>query len=136
MHDRIVSKIKKLLSSSVSKKLPGEIKVVFLSPREARKLNFIYRGKSKPANVLSFFYSSEYGEILICQEIVKKEAKEQGNSQDFQMTWMIAHGILHLAGVHHDEGSRVQAYRFFEFEKKILAKFFKKARNHNLGSGV
>ena len=125
MPKQIISKIKKLLPSPVSKKLPRKIKVVFLSSQEARKLNFIYRGKNKPTNVLSFFYGPEYGEILICPEIVKKEAKADGHTQLFQMTWMILHGMLHLAGVHHEKSSAAFR-RFSSLEKRILKYIFKK----------
>ena len=124
MRDKIVSKIKKLLPLAVSKKLPREIKVVFLSSPKARKLNLIYRGKRKPTNVLSFFYGPNYGEILICLEIVKKEAKLAGHTQLFQMTWMIVHGILHLAGVHHEK-SAVISRCFRSLEKRILKHMFK-----------
>ena len=69
-------------------------------------------------------YSPDYGEILICKDVVKKEAKLAGNTQLFQMTWMIAHGILHLAGVHHEK-SVATAKRFSRLEKQILGNMFK-----------
>mgnify|MGYP003394811471 FL=1 len=125
MPSGIASKIRHVLPKNILAKLPQEIGVVLINTHTSQKLNLIYRGKNKPTNVLSFFYNYEYGEILICPEIVKKEAKKQGNSQEYQMTWMVLHGMLHLAGVHHEQ-SRVQARRFFELEKKILIKFFKK----------
>ena len=86
-------------------------------------MNREYREKDKPTNVLSFFYSKEYGEILVCPEIIVREAKEQGNTQEFQMTWMIVHGMLHLAGVHHEKSARAEK-EVEKMERKILKKLF------------
>ena len=153
----IVNKIKALLPKSLSSKLPREIGVVLLKPDESARLNLIYRNKNKATNILSFYYGPNYGEILICSEIVKKEAKEQdnlpphlksvynlfcdnknigsklslrgkevynrcGGEQVFQMTWMIAHGMLHLAGLHH-ESSGKDLVKFERLEKELLASF-------------
>ena len=64
-----------------------------------------------------------YGEILTCPEVIKREAKEQGNTQEFQMTWMIVHGMIHLAGVHHEKSS-IAEKKVGEIERKILSKLF------------
>ena len=117
--------IRAMLPKRLSSKLPREIGVVLLKPEESAKLNMIYRNKNKATNVLSFNYGPDYGEILICPEIVKKEAKEQGNSQDFQMTWMVAHGMIHLSELHH-ERSQVADGEFAKLEGKILSKIFNK----------
>ena len=132
MHEKTVSKIKSLLSKSLAKRLPDDIKVVLIDRLESERLNFIYKEKRKPTNVLSFCYPQlapgekknrkSYGEILICPDIVKKEAFKQGNSQTFQMTWMILHGILHLSGIHHEQ-SRAESRRFVRLEQKIMENF-------------
>ena len=117
----IVNKIRTLFPKNLSYKLPREIGVVLLKPEESVRLNKIYRNKKEATNVLSFNYSPDYGEILICPEIVKKEAKERGNTQAFQMTWMIVHGMIHLAGLHH-ESSIYAAQKTPVLERSILAK--------------
>lgn len=99
------------------------MKIVEVTARGSKKLNLVYRNKNKPTNVLSFRYDSAYGEILICPDVIRKEAKKQGNSYRFQMTWMIVHGILHLAGVHH-ERSLQQARRVEKIEEQILGQLF------------
>ncbi|MBI2640795.1 MAG: rRNA maturation RNase YbeY [Candidatus Sungbacteria bacterium] len=108
-----------VLPSRLREKLPKNIKVVEVSRQEVRRLNHIYRQKNKPTNVLSFRHGSDYGEILVCPAVVRREAKEQGNTYQYQMTWMILHGMLHLAGMHH-ERSRVMAAKIERLEQKIL----------------
>ena len=92
-----------------------------VSERESRKFNQKYRGKNKPANVLSFCYSKDYGEILVCPSVIRKEAKKQKNSYAYQMTWMILHGMLHLGGLHHEKSSAL-AKKAERIEKEILQK--------------
>jgi len=117
-----IAAIKKFFPKNLRKKLPRGIVVKKISSRESRRLNLVYRGKNVPTNVLSFRYGPDYGEILICPAVAKKEAKISGNSQTFQMTWMIAHGMIHLSGLHHKKTQDASA-RFAGLEKKILDKF-------------
>ena len=115
--------IVKKLPLGIRKRLPREIAVIAVSPQESLKLNRRYRNKRMPTNVLSFLYGPEYGEIIICPVIIRREAKEQRNAQAFQMTWMIVHGMLHLAGLHHEK-SRIIAEKVERIEQEVLAVFF------------
>ena len=117
--------IVKSLPLALKKRLPKEIGIIEVSVQESLKLNRIYRGKKKPTNVLSFRYGQEYGEIIICPAVIRREAKEQGNSQAFQMTWMIVHGMLHLAGMHHEKSARM-AEKVERIEQGVLAVFLEK----------
>jgi probable rRNA maturation factor len=113
------NRIVKYFPKYIQKRLPKEVAVISISAKESRRLNRLYRKKDKPTNVLSFRYDSEYGEILVCPEVIKKEAKSAGNSLKYQMTWMIAHGMLHLGGVHHERGG-AQEKKFMRMEVQIL----------------
>ncbi len=103
--------------------MPADIQIVEVSEKESRRLNFIYREKAKPANVLSFFYDKEYGEIIVCPVLIRREAKAQDNSFEYQMTWMIVHGMIHLSGLHHEK-SDAAARRAEKAEQAILEKLF------------
>lgn len=122
-------KIVKHLPSSLRKKLPKEIAVITIDKAASRRLNRGYRQKDKPTNVLSFRYSDEYAEILVCPSSIRRQAKEQGNSYDYQMTWMIVHGMLHIAGMHHEKSKAIQK-RVSALEKRVLkAVFGQKVKN-------
>lgn len=118
-----VKKLRQFLPRVFSKKIPKKIIVVEILEAESRKLNREYRGKNKSANTLSFRYGSDYGEILVCPEVIRREAKEQGKTYKYQMTWMVIHGMLHLAEIHH-ERSRGAAKRVEVLEERILRKLF------------
>lgn len=112
----------KLFPVIIQQRLPKAITVVPVSAEESLALNRRYRKKRKPANVLSFLYDREYGEIIVCPVLIRIEAKAQGNSFQYQMTWMIVHGMLHLAGVHHEK-SQAAAKMAARLEEKMLRKF-------------
>lgn len=107
---------------ALQKRLPKEIIVVSLSAPQSAVLNRRYRNTRTPANVLSFLYGPEYGEIIVCPALIRVEAKTQGHSFEYQMTWMIIHGMLHLAGVHHEK-SQAAAKRMARLEEEALRKF-------------
>ena len=115
--------IVKLLPQAIHSGLTADIWVAEVSEKEARRLNRLYRGKDKPANVLSFFYSKEYGEIIVCPAVIRREAKAEKHSFEYQMTWMILHGMIHLSGTHHEK-SLALARRVENIEQEILEKLF------------
>lgn len=90
-----------------------------VNERRAAELNRRYRGKNKPANVLSFRYGPDYGEIALCPALIRREAKASGNSYRRQMLWMILHGIIHLAGLHHEKSAQTRR-KFEKLEHKLL----------------
>ena len=112
-------KFVKYLPQAVLKKLPAEIAIVPVSEQRSLELNRTYRKKRNPANVLSFLYGKEYGEIIVCPSVIRREARAKKNSYQYQMTWMIAHGMIHLAGIHHEDSLRTQA-RFEKIEAWVL----------------
>lgn len=122
--------IVKHLPQAVRSGLPAEISVVSVSAKQSAGLNRIYRDKHTPANVLSFLYGKEYGEIVVCPSVIRAEAKAQKHSFEYQLAWMILHGMIHLAGLHH-ERSAASAKRAEIIEQRILGKLFKESRGKN-----
>jgi len=118
-------RIVKNLPQAVRRCLPAEIGIISVSAAESLRLNRRYRNKRTPANVLSFLYGKEYGEIIVCPAVIRREAKTQKHSFEYQMTWYILHGIIHLSGLHHEQ-SRATAQRAERLEKKIVYTIFKK----------
>ena len=86
-----------------------EIAVRVVAPRESRQLNKQWRGKDKPTNVLSFPAPPDLptlGDLVICAQVVKQEAKRDGKTLDAHWAHMVVHGALHLAGYDHERGER------------------------------
>ena len=93
----------------------GEVTVRYVEPEESRSLNAQFRQKDRPTNVLSFPASEDpdelsvlpgstqpyLGDLLVCPQVVEREAVEQGKSRRAHHAHMIVHGILHLLGYDH-----------------------------------
>ena len=86
-----------------------EISIKIVDPEESASLNKQYRQKKGATNVLSFPMSVKtedlnfLGDLVICAQIVKNEAIQQGKSVDAHWAHIIIHGILHLLGHTHDQ---------------------------------
>lgn len=115
----LLKKIIKVFPKRFKKQLPKEAAVINISQARSRILHRTYFKKDTPTNVMSFRYDVNYGEILICPSVIKREAKRDGNTQHYQMTWMMVHGMLHLAGVHHEK-SKSAARKFEALEARII----------------
>ena len=82
----------------------NHVNLIFVGQKRMRTLNKTYLKKDKSTNVLTFSYDDEvfHGDIILCPEIINKEAKEYGFSSDFRWAHMIVHSMLHLQGYNHN----------------------------------
>ena len=84
-----------------------EIGVSVVGPAESRRLNARYRGKDKPTNVLSFPVpqlpvKGPLGDLVICAQVLRTEAREQKKSLRAHWAHLVVHGSLHLIGYDHE----------------------------------
>jgi probable rRNA maturation factor len=89
--------------------LDREIGVSVVGPAESRRLNAQYRGKDKPTNVLSFPVPQlpvtgpqPLGDLVICPQVLRTEAREQNKSLRAHWAHLVVHGSLHLIGYDHE----------------------------------
>lgn len=80
---------------------------------ESQALNLLYRGMDKPTNVLSFPFelppgpsvddpiADLLGDLVICAEVVRTEALEQGKEPIAHWAHIVLHGVLHLLDYDH-----------------------------------
>ena len=86
--------------------LPGEIAVRIVDADEGRALNREYRCKDYATNVLTFDYAHEPvvgADLVICAEVVEREAAELGIPVLDHYAHMLVHGTLHAQGYDHEE---------------------------------
>ncbi|HSN23074.1 MAG TPA: rRNA maturation RNase YbeY [Methylomicrobium sp.] len=96
---------------------------------ESAELNFHYRQKQGPTNVLSFPFewpesldvaeggdTTLLGDLVICAPVVEKEALSQHKPLLHHWAHMIVHGLLHLLGYDHIEEKDAE-----EMETKEIA---------------
>ena len=88
--------------------LGHEIAVQLVSPAVSRRLNRQYRGEDKATNVLSFpavpmpgVRPRPLGDLVICPQVLQREAREQGKTQRAHWAHLVVHGTLHLVGFDH-----------------------------------
>lgn len=111
-------KKRKLLNESLV------LTLVFLEPLQAKKLNHQYRKKNYATDVLSFegdLAQGELGELILCPQVLKKQAKEHGLSYQAELGYMVIHGVLHLLGYDH-EHSEAEARQMFSVQDQIFDK--------------
>ena len=89
---------------------PAELTIRFVDAGEGRALNRDYRGKDYATNVLTFAYSEEgsddgivRADIVLCTDVLLKEAEEQGLPVEQHATHLVVHGVLHAQGYDHEE---------------------------------
>ena len=103
-----------------------ELSISCVSEEESKVLNKKYRGKNKPTNVLSFSVNEHLtknlliGDIILCTEIIKKEAKEYSKNFENRLKHMIIHGFLHLLNFNHEE--KHERIKMEDLENTIMKK--------------
>lgn len=117
--EKLIEKItKKILPLTKAK--AEEVSISLVSDAQMKKINFQFRGKNKPTNVLSFPGLDQFflGDIVIAYETLVREAKEQKKDFNNHLTHLILHSILHLLGYDHEEEKDAQ--KMEKLEIKIL----------------
>ena len=86
------------------------IEVSFCKSEEMQRINKQFRHKDKTTNVLSFpdkdltkISNTCIGEILVCNDVLEKEAVEQNKNVFDHFVHLIIHSMLHMVGYGHDE---------------------------------
>ena len=110
---------------------PKTLDIYITDGTEGRELNLEARGKNYPTNILS--YPSEMpvniielmptlplGELIICHEVVVREAAEQDKTMAQHISHLVTHGVLHVLGFDHELGQAEQD-EMESFEIEILA---------------
>ncbi len=103
-------------------KINGNVSVAIVSPKSIRKLNKAYRGINSPTDVLSFALDDYgvVGEVIICYDVARKQAKEEGISITSRVKRLLVHGIVHIAGYDHETDD--DAIEMDKIEKVILSR--------------
>jgi len=108
---------------------PAELTIRFVDAEEGQALNRDYRAKDYPTNVLTFAYSADenmgeggdltQADIILCTDVLQREAKEQGISLAAHAAHLVVHGVLHAQGYDHENAGEAEEMEQLEIE--ILA---------------
>ncbi|MBE0441776.1 MAG: rRNA maturation RNase YbeY [Psychrobacter sp.] len=95
---------------------------------EGRELNLEARGKDYATNILSYpsdlpatiidlMPTLALGELIICHDVIVREAAEQEKTVAQHISHLLTHGMLHLLGFDHEIGQAEQdEMELFEIE--------------------
>jgi probable rRNA maturation factor len=107
---------------------PAELTIRFVDAAEGRELNKQYRGKDYATNVLTFAYNEgeeldedapTQADIILCTDVLEKEAAEQKKSVEEHTAHLIVHGVLHAQGYDHEDDE--EAAEMEGIETELLA---------------
>ncbi len=139
------NKINKIFSYAVSDlNFSGfSVNLKMCSVQEIRYLNNKFRNLDRETDVLSFpnlnfenkkisskDLSAELdletglvslGDIVICKDVAKRQAKEYGHSYKRELYFLALHGLLHLIGYDHENEKEEQ--EMMEKAEQILKKY-------------
>lgn len=119
------------IDSELWQEKPKTLDIYITDEIEGQALNLEARGKDYATNILS--YPSELpvaiiglmptlslGELIICHEVMVREAQEQDKTVAQHISHLLIHGMLHLLGFDHELGEAEQD-EMERFEIEILA---------------
>jgi probable rRNA maturation factor len=85
------------------------IGITISNDKTIAELNKQYRGKDYATDVLSFEVSEKQedgstylGDVIVNYQQAQRQAKEFNNDLEHEIAELVAHGVLHLLGVHHE----------------------------------
>ena len=123
----VCSKICTHLQSVTNRVQKGQINIAGISSEEIQKLNYTYRKKDYPTDILTFPYfecftdckeTQTAGEIVICRDVIQKQAKEKSISYQEELTILLVHGMVHMLGYDHETDEQYK--QMSAIEKKLL----------------
>ncbi len=101
---------------------PAQITLRFVDAEEGRVLNRDYRGKDYATNVLTFAYTEDedseitQADIILCTDVLLREAAEQNKSLEFHAAHLVIHGVLHAQGYDHESEEEADEMEALEIE--------------------
>jgi probable rRNA maturation factor len=103
----------------------GLITLRFVNAAEGKSLNFQFRQKDQPTNVLTFPYElsekAVLADIIFCLPVVQKEARAQKKPLQSHLAHLIIHGCLHAQGLDHESATEA---KIMENREIALLKLF------------
>jgi probable rRNA maturation factor len=104
------------------------LSITFVGPATMSQLNHRYLGHHGPTDVISFGLGrvgrrgAVVGDVYICAEIARENAKTQGISAGEELLRLVVHGTLHVLGYDHPTGAARTTSPMWRRQERILAR--------------
>ena len=102
-----------------------ELTIAIVGAQTITRLNKTFRKKNKVTDILSFGSAipGHLGELAICLQKVKSQAKANKHSLQIELNYLILHGVLHLLGYDHEKGG-AEAKKMFKVQDGIFNRLY------------
>jgi probable rRNA maturation factor len=103
------------------------LSIAFLGKQAMTSLNAKYLRKRRPTDVIAFSFqnpaggSATVGDIYICPEVARVNARKQGVTAKEEIRRLVVHGVLHTLGHDHPEGENRVSSGMWRRQEEILA---------------
>ena len=116
-------KLSRLSKIPYFKKKKQEFSILLTNNRKMKNLNFKFRKKNKPTDVLSFQSNENFyiGDIAISYEIINKRSKLSNFFLEFDKMWI--HGYFHLIGYNH---KKLKDFKKMSKKENLVLNYFHK----------
>ena len=116
-------KLSRLSKIPYFKKKKQEFSIILTNNRKMKNLNFRFRKKNKPTDVLSFQSNENFyiGDIAISYEIINKRSKLSNFFLEFDKMWI--HGYFHLIGYNH---KKLKDFKKMSKKENLVLNYFRK----------
>ena len=140
---RLVRKAAEETLSCLAIEEATEISLLLTDDQTIHQLNYAYRDKDAPTDVLSFameegeeFVATKgeprmLGDIVISRQRAAEQAQLYGHSQEREEVFLFIHGLLHLLGYDH-ERSKEEEREMFALQDQIIARLSERFPEYNL----
>src|SRR6202171_2563659 len=104
------------------------LSITFVGSAAMSELNRRYLGHRGPTDVISFGLGRQgrrgpvVGDIYICPEIARANAKRQSVSSQEELLRLVVHGTLHTLGYDHPDGATRTASPMWRKQERIPAR--------------
>ena len=104
------------------------LSITFVGRAAMSELNRRYLGHHGPTDVISFGLGRSgrrgpvVGDIYICPEIARSNAKREGASSGEELLRLVVHGTLHVLGYDHPAGPARISSKMWRKQERILAR--------------
>ncbi len=104
------------------------LSITFVGRAAMSEMNWRYLRHRGPADVISFGLGrtgkrgAVIGDIYICPEVARDNAKRQGISIGEEVLRLVVHGTLHVLGHDHPAGTSRTASPMWRRQERILAR--------------
>ena len=117
------NKLRRILKIPNFRKKKQEFSILLTNNKEMKSLNYKFRKKNKPTDVLSFPLKNKnyIGDMAISFEIINQRSKKTNFFLEFDKMWI--HGYFHLIGYDH---KKIDDYKKMLKKENAVLKYFHK----------